>query len=123
MAKASNRVPVSSHSYPDTATRPVSDTGQSTRRDVLIAFALAVAVIATRFPVRSRRVFNWDAVNFVLAVGHYDVRLHHPHPPGYPVFVAMGRLLMFVIPDTNGALVAVAMLLSAGAVAALFWLG
>jgi len=123
VAKASNRGPVSSHPYPDIIPHPASDLRQSVRRDVLIAVGLALAVIATRFPVRSRRVFNWDAVNFVLAVGHYDVRLHHPHPPGYPVFVAMGRLLMLVIPDANGALVAVAMLLSAGAVAALFWLG
>lgn len=123
MAKASTRNPISSHPYPDIVSHPASDSRQSVRRDVLIAVGLAFAVIVTRFPVRSRRVFNWDAVNFVLAVGHYDVRLHHPHPPGYPVFVAMGRLLMFVIPDANGALVAVAMLLSAGAVAALFWLG
>jgi len=123
VAKASTRNPISSHPYPDIVSHPASDLRQSTRRDVLIAVGLAFAVIVTRFPVRSRRVFNWDAVNFVLAVGHYDVRLHHPHPPGYPVFVAMGRLLMFVIPDANGALVAVAMLLSAGAVAALFWLG
>ncbi len=95
----------------------------SSLTDVLIAVGLALAVIATRYPVRSRRAFNWDAVNFVLALAHYDVRLHHPHPPGYPAFVAMGKLLSFVIPDANGALVAAAMLLSAGAVAALYWLG
>jgi len=95
----------------------------SSLTDVLIAVGLALAAIATRYPVRSRRAFNWDAVNFVLALAHYDVRLHHPHPPGYPAFVAMGRLLSFVIPDGNGALVATAMLLSAGAVAVLYWLG
>jgi hypothetical protein len=92
-------------------------------RDALIAAALVLVTIATRLPFRSHRVFNWDAVNFVLAMHDYDVRLHHPHPPGYPVFIAMGRVLQLVIPDANSALVAVAMLLSAGAVAAIFWLG
>jgi 4-amino-4-deoxy-L-arabinose transferase-like glycosyltransferase len=93
------------------------------RADVAIAAAFALATIATRLPFRSHRVFNWDAVNFVLALRDYDVRLHHPHPPGYPIFVAMGRVAQLVIPDGNNALVAVAMLLSAGAVAALFLLG
>ncbi len=93
------------------------------RLDALIAFGFALATIATRFPVRSRRVFNWDAVNFVLALSDYDVRKHHPHPPGYPVFVAMGKVFGVIIPDANGSLVAVAMLLSAGAVAAIYILG
>ncbi len=93
------------------------------RADAAIAAAFALATIVTRFPFRSHRVFNWDAVNFVLALHDYDVRLHHPHPPGYPVFVAMGRVAQLAIPDANNALVAVAMLLSAGAVAAIFLLG
>jgi hypothetical protein len=93
------------------------------RTNVAIAAAFALATIATRLPFRSHRIFNWDAVNFVLALRDYDVRLHHPHPPGYPVFVAMGRVAQLVIPDGNNALVAVAMLLSAGAVTALFLLG
>jgi hypothetical protein len=89
----------------------------------LIAVGLAAIAIVTRLPFRSHRVFNWDAVNFVLALRDYDVRLHHPHPPGYPVFIGMGRAVQLVIPDPNAALVTVAMLLSAGAVAALFLLG
>jgi hypothetical protein len=93
------------------------------RTDAIIAAAFALATIATRFPFRSHRAFNWDAVNFVLALHDYDVRLHHPQPPGYPVFVAMGRVVQLVIPDANSALVTVAMLLSAGAVAALYLLG
>jgi len=92
------------------------------RGDALIAAVFALATIATRFPFRSHRVFNWDAVNFVLAMRDYDVRLHHPHPPGYPVFVGLGRVVQLVVPGANAALVTVAMLLSAGAVAALYWL-
>jgi len=97
--------------------------GFRVRTDAIVAFAFALLTIATRLPFRSHRVFNWDAVNFVLALRDYDVRLHHPQPPGYPVFVAMGRVVQLVIPDANSALVAVAMLLSAGAVAALYLLG
>ncbi|MGI8689696.1 MAG: protein O-mannosyl-transferase family [Thermomicrobiales bacterium] len=93
------------------------------QRDAIIAGALAALTVITRFPFRSHRAFNWDAVNFVLALHDYDVRLHHPQPPGYPVFAAMGRVVQLVIPNPNTALVIVAMLLSAGAVAALYLLG
>jgi hypothetical protein len=107
-----------------TATATATATLRSAARtDTLLATGFALITIATRFPFRSHRVFNWDAVNFVLAMRDYDVRLHHPQPPGYPVFVAMGRVVQVLIPDANNALVAVAMLLSAGAVAALFLLG
>lgn len=92
-------------------------------RDALLAAAFAAATILTRLPFRAQRAFNWDAANFVLALSRYDVRLHRPHPPGYPVFIALGRALQVAFPDPNSALVVAAMLLSAGAVAALFWLG
>jgi len=123
LVKAGTRHPSAADRETVSLPSPSIATRSSSLTDVLIAVGLALAVIATRYPVRSRRAFNWDAVNFVLALSHYDVRLHHPHPPGYPAFVAMGKLLSFVIPDANGALVATAMLLSAGAVAALYWLG
>ena len=97
--------------------------GIGVRTEAITAVAVALATIATRFPFRSHRAFNWDAVNFVLALHDYDVRLHHPQPPGYPVFVAMGRILQLIIPDANTALVTVAMLLSAGAVASIYLLG
>ncbi len=32
-----------------------------------------------------------DEANFVLAVRRFDVASHRPHPPGYPVFVALGK--------------------------------
>lgn len=92
-------------------------------RDTAIALMLVLATFATRFPFRSHRVFNWDAVNFVLALSDYDVRLHHPHPPGYPVFIAMGRLVQIGIPNPNTALVTVAMILSVLAVLAIYRMG
>lgn len=107
-----------------TAERPATRAAPSSiRSDAMIAAGFALLTIVTRFPFRSHRVFNWDAVNFVLALGDYDVRLHHPHPPGYPIFVGMGRIVQLTIPNPNAALVAVAMLLSAGAVAAIYLLG
>ncbi len=73
-----------------TAERPaaVATGSVGIQMDAIIAIAFAALTVITRFPFRSLHAFNWDAVNFVLALSDYDVRLHHPQPPGYPVFVA-----------------------------------
>jgi len=33
-----------------------------------------------------------DSINFAMGVESFDVASHQPHPPGYPVFIAMARL-------------------------------
>ena len=33
-----------------------------------------------------------DSVNFALGVRDFDVARHQPHPPGYPVFIGIGKL-------------------------------
>jgi hypothetical protein len=33
-----------------------------------------------------------DSINFALGLRHYDVAQHQPHPPGYPVYIALGRM-------------------------------
>jgi hypothetical protein len=68
-------------------------------------------------------LFNWDSANFALALQHYDVTQHRPHPPGYPYFVACGKLLNALGLDANSSLVMVAMLLSVVAVVVAYFLG
>src|ERR671913_1285388 len=38
-----------------------------------------------------------DATNFMLALHDFDLRANQPHPPGYPVFIALGRAAHAVI--------------------------
>lgn len=55
----------------------------------------ALAVALTRWPALSRTLWDWDEALFVLAVRDYDVRLYHPQPPGFPLFIALAKLLPF----------------------------
>ncbi|HWW61228.1 MAG TPA: hypothetical protein VN181_07670 [Thermoanaerobaculia bacterium] len=59
------------------------------RRIVIVA---AIAVAATRFLAVARSPWDWDEMLFALAMRHYDVAAHHPHPPGFPLFIAAGHL-------------------------------
>ncbi|MBI4407256.1 MAG: DUF2723 domain-containing protein [Candidatus Kerfeldbacteria bacterium] len=71
---------------------------------------LTVSYWGLTLPFMSRLPYNWDAAQFVLALRHYDISMHQPHPPGYPLFVVLGKLLSLVFTE-NTALVVVAALL------------
>src|SRR5262252_5664969 len=38
-----------------------------------------------------------DSINFALGLRRFDVANHQPHPPGYPVYIALGRASLAVI--------------------------
>ena len=62
---------------------------------------ILVATVLSRIPFRARIPYGLDSIQFVLGVGHYDVRIHQPHPPGYFLFVMMGRWLNNFLQDPN----------------------
>jgi hypothetical protein len=74
---------------------------------LLILFVLSVA---TRVPFASKLLYHLDSVNFALALERYDLTVHQPHPPGYFLYVMLGRLLHLVLPDANQALVALSII-------------
>jgi hypothetical protein len=90
--------------------------------DVTLALGLAVVTLLSRWPYRARMLYNWDAVQFALALHEFDIAKHQPHPPGYLLYVALGRLLNASLADPALAYVALAMLFSAGSTFVLYWL-
>lgn len=54
---------------------------------------LAATVALSRWPAVSRTLWDWDEALFALALQHYDVTVHHPHPPGFPLFIALAKLI------------------------------
>jgi hypothetical protein len=78
------------------------------RRLRWLALAAAAAAVATRVPFAARRLWDHDSVQFALGVEKYDLAAHHPHPPGYPLYIAMLKLLAALGVDAAGAMVALA---------------
>jgi hypothetical protein len=77
-------------------------------------FAIAwLIVIASRFPALSQSLLDWDETLFSFGVRAYDVTLHHPHPPGYPLFIAAAKLLRPLVSSDFRAVQAVATIGSA----------
>lgn len=47
----------------------------------------------SRLRAVARSPWDWDEMLFCLSLRNYDVALHHPHPPGFPFFVALAKLI------------------------------
>jgi hypothetical protein len=53
---------------------------------------LAAAFLVAHLLLLATTLEDIDSVNFALGVRDFDVALHQPHPPGYPVYIALGKL-------------------------------
>jgi transmembrane protein TMEM260 (protein O-mannosyltransferase) len=82
------------------------------RWDFAWASALSILTVLSRLPYRARLLYNWDAVQFALALNEYDVVKHQPHPPGYILYVGLGRIVNAFLHDEAGAYVLLAVVLS-----------
>src|SRR3990170_8805989 len=92
------------------------------RHDLVLALSLSALTLLSRWPYRARMLYNWDAVQFALALKEYDVAKHQPHPPGYILYVWLGRLLNSFLHDPTLSYVVLAMLASAAATLVVYFL-
>ncbi|HYE88521.1 MAG TPA: DUF2723 domain-containing protein [Vicinamibacterales bacterium] len=67
-----------------------SPLAQGRPRAVLASLALVVAFAHAPFLATSLE--DIDSVNFALGVRDFDVATHRPHPPGYPVYIFLGKI-------------------------------
>ena len=75
-----------------------------------ILLALTLLVAATRLFAAAASLWDWDEALFALAVRDYDVTRHHPHPPGYPLFIAAAKVVHLAVSDEFRALQVVVIL-------------
>lgn len=54
--------------------------------------ALAIIFALAHVPFVANSLEDIDSVNFALGVRDFDVAAHRPHPPGYPVYIALGKI-------------------------------
>ena len=53
---------------------------------------LATVFLAAHLPFLAPALEDVDSANFVLGLRDFNPVLHQPHPPGYPFFIALGKL-------------------------------
>ncbi len=82
----------------------------SAAQDDVTFWALAVLCGASRLLAMARSMWDWDEALFCLGMRQYDVTQHHPHPPGFPVFIGLAKILRLVIPSDFRALQALSLI-------------
>ncbi len=65
----------------------------------LFIILLAIFVLFLKLIFLSHWLEDWDSVQFALALHNFSVVNHQPHPPGYPLYVLMGKIIYFFIRD------------------------
>jgi hypothetical protein len=65
---------------------------------------LFLASLGAYLAARSPSLDDWDSVNFVKAIGQFDMRLQQPHPPGYPGYIFLARQLNWFTREPQAAL-------------------
>jgi len=58
---------------------------------------LVLLFLAVHLALLPRALEDLDSINFALGVRHFDVARHQPHPPGYPVYIALSKISTAVV--------------------------
>ena len=80
-----------------------------TARQKRIVLVLSVLIALTRLAAVAQSFLDWDEALFISGVRAFDVAVHHPHPPGYPLFVGAANVLHACGMDEFRALQAIAL--------------
>lgn len=89
---------------------------------------LMALVLLSRFLFRTHVLYDMDSVNFALGLSHFSPELHQPQPPGYFLYIQLGRLAQHIFHEPNSALLLISILSSIALVIiiyelALTWFG
>jgi len=58
---------------------------------------IVFAYFAAHLPFLAPSLEDYDSINFALGLRDFDPARHQPHPPGSPVYIALGRVLLAAI--------------------------
>lgn len=92
----------------------------TTRRHQALLLLATLGVFGLHLAVGAAVPTEWDVGNYLLALERFDLAQHRPHPPGYPLYVLLGRAAAWLCGDGHRGLVALASLGAALALPATF---
>lgn len=89
-------------------------------RPVLWLSLISVLIFISRWWGRSQYLYDSDSALYALALNNYDVSIQQPHPPGYPLYILVAKLVDWVVRDANLALIIVSIIFSVATIWVLF---
>lgn len=74
------------------------------KEDIYLAGGLTLMAFLLRLPFVSSWLEDWDSVQFVLGMHDFSITNHQPHPPGYPLYILMGKFFWMIFGNETQAL-------------------
>jgi hypothetical protein len=96
---------------------------QNKKDNIFLPSLFFIITVISRIPFTSKYLYHMDSVQYALALEQYDITVHQPHPPGYFLYVMLGRLLNLFIQDANITFIVISILFSGLTVVAVYYLG
>ncbi len=84
---------------------------------------LFLLTIFSRLPFTSKYLYHMDSGHFALALQDYNIALHQPHPPGYFLYVMLGKLLHLFVSDVNTTFISISIFFSGLTVVTVYFFG
>jgi hypothetical protein len=84
---------------------------------------LFLLTVLSRLPFTSKYLYHLDSGHFALALQDYNLVLHQPHPPGYFLYVMIGKLLHLFVSDVNTTFVLISIFFSGLTVVTVYYIG
>lgn len=66
-----------------------------------VAALIAVLFLAAHLPYLASTLEDLDSINFALGVRQFDPTPHRPHPPGYPIYIALSKMARWVMSEPH----------------------
>lgn len=57
-----------------------------------IILIIILSSLILRMGFRSQWLEDWDSVQFALGLHNFNIVQHQPHPPGFPLFILLGKI-------------------------------
>src|SRR5262245_54716525 len=86
-----------SSSVPSDVAVSSSRSTPSLLKRIPVAVWLGAVFLIAHLPLLAPSLEDYDSINFGLALHDYDIVKNQPHPPGYPVYIAGGRVLLSLV--------------------------
>src|SRR5258705_3162574 len=62
-----------------------------------VAWIVAALYLVLHLPFLAPSLEDIDSINFALGLRAFNPALHQPHPPGYPVYMALGHASLAIV--------------------------
>lgn len=93
------------------------------QRERFLLVVLFLTGILTRLPFIEKMQSHWDAPQYSIGIVRFSLENHTPAPPGYPLYIFLGRVMYLFVHDSHLAIILVSVLFSGVGAVVFYFVG